>query len=389
MWKTVKKHPVTRFLISLKLTVVCLLLLTALTVWGTLFQAEHGLYAAQQKFFHSWVTFLWGMIPVPGAVLIMMVLFVNLLFSLLFRIGFRLKNIGNILIHAGMMILLIGGFLTFYSSEESYIQLLEGQSTRFSQSNARWELAVWRNQPGSRRVFAVDTDRLSSGDIIDIKDLDLSFSVLDYLTNCAPRASSTPESALISSAGIVALTPKRAEGDPGSNRPGLLAAVNRSGDRTVRVILYGGNSAPLTLPDEAGTLGLLLRKRRHPLPFGIRLLDFKMETYPGSTIPKSYQSRVHLDTGALSREASISMNKPLRYKGYTLYQSSYQIAPDGRESTVLAVVRNVWRLFPYIASTVIFLGMAVHFLVMLFRRRFRGSPSPGNTGDPAGAEVKK
>lgn len=39
---------------SMKLTVVCLLLLTTLVVWGTLYQADHGLYQAQQKFFHSW-----------------------------------------------------------------------------------------------------------------------------------------------------------------------------------------------------------------------------------------------------------------------------------------------------------------------------------------------
>jgi hypothetical protein len=389
MWKLIKKHPITRWFTSLKLTVVCLLLLTILTVWGTVYQAEHGLYAAQQKFFHSWFTLVLGFIPFPGAILIMFVLFFNLLFSLLFRIRLRLKNIGNSLIHIGMMILLIGGFLTFYHAEESYINLVEGQNTRFSRANGQWELAIWRNQPGSRRVFAVDTDRLSAGDTISIADLDISFTVLNYLKNCDARVSAAPDKTLFSSAGIVSLTPKPAEIEPGQNRPGLVADVTRSDHTSAKIILYGGNDRPTPVPDAGGQLLILLREKRFLLPFKIELIDFTMETYPGSNMAKSYQSEVQIDTGVLSRQVTISMNKPLRYKGYTLYQSSYFIAPTGRESSVLTVVKNVWRLFPYIASGVIFLGMTLHFLLMLLRKRFSGPPPPKKGIEPVDGEVKK
>ena len=43
------------------------------------------------------------------------------------------------------------------------------------------------------------------------------------------------------------------------------------------------------------------------------------------------------------------MNAPLEHKGYTLYQASYAELGSG-EATVLAVVQNYGRLFPYISK---------------------------------------
>ncbi len=81
---------------------------------------------------------------------------------------------------------------------------------------------------------------------------------------------------------------------------------------------------------------------------------------------RSYESRVLIHTPELDREVVISMNKPLRYDDYTLYQSSYSQTEQG-ESSTLAVVRNPGRMLPYIASLVISLGMVVHFFLMLLK----------------------
>jgi hypothetical protein len=61
------------------------------------------------------------------------------------------------------------------------------------------------------------------------------------------------------------------------------------------------------------------------------------------------------------------MNKPLRYKNFALFQSSYFEDRQGNEYTVLAVVKNAFRLFPYIASGIIFIGMLLHFIMALWR----------------------
>ncbi len=55
----------------------------------------------------------------------------------------------------------------------------------------------------------------------------------------------------------------------------------------------------------------------------LKLLDFKKTVYPGSDIPKSFSSRVEIEDGGLRREALIAMNRPLRFHGYTFYQSAY------------------------------------------------------------------
>ncbi len=127
MLNKLKKNNFIKFSYSLKLTVVCLIVLTVLTVWGTIYQTDNGLYAAKAKFFTSWIFLAWGFIPLPGGALTLSVLFLNLISSMIFRIGFRLKNIGNILTHLGILILLIGGFFTFLFSEESVLMLKEGE----------------------------------------------------------------------------------------------------------------------------------------------------------------------------------------------------------------------------------------------------------------------
>jgi hypothetical protein len=104
-------------------------------------------------------------------------------------------------------------------------------------------------------------------------------------------------------------------------------------------------------------------------------MDFTKEFYPGSQIAKSFSSRVTVEDGELGRQVLISMNKPLRYRGSTFYQSSYQELPGGRETSTLAVVKNYGRLMPYIATAATVIGMCLHFIGMLVTRLAR-APKP-------------
>jgi hypothetical protein len=61
------------------------------------------------------------------------------------------------------------------------------------------------------------------------------------------------------------------------------------------------------------------------------------------------------------------MNKPLRHRGFTLYQQSYRETPDGRESSTFAVTRNYGRLLPYISTAMVVIGMIVHFVAMMIK----------------------
>ena len=78
------------------------------------------------------------------------------------------------------------------------------------------------------------------------------------------------------------------------------------------------------------------------LPFTVRLDDFVLDTYPGTNKPSGYASYVHVtdkQQNGRSFSAKIWMNNELSYRGYSLFQSSYQ-QDHGREATVLSVSKD-------------------------------------------------
>jgi hypothetical protein len=366
---------VLRSMANTKLTVVCLVLLAMLVVWGTVYQAEHGLYQAQQKFFHSWFFFVFGFIPFPGTVLVMFVLFFNLVSSLIFRIKFRLSNLGNVISHLGIIILLVGGFFTFYYSEESSLMMREGETSSWSMSRHLWEVAIWEETGAEKDVFAMDTTGMGPGDTFTLDDLGLQLTVHEYYANCTALTgalSSDNSKPVTNASGIKVLREMPNALEVAQNIAGMVLDVQGSaaGNNGPRVLLYGQDNNPTGIQVNGRTYGLSLRKKKLPLPLSIFLEDFRVKMYPNSDIPKSYESQVKIKgEGGVEREVLISMNKPLRFKDLTFFQSSYYIAPDGTEYSIFAVVKNFGRLLPYISSITIFLGLVIHFIMMMIRRK--------------------
>jgi hypothetical protein len=105
-------------------------------------------------------------------------------------------------------------------------------------------------------------------------------------------------------------------------------------------------------------------------------LTTKHELYPGTKIPKNFQSRVRIEnerTGE-NREVDISMNDPLRYQGLTFYQYQMglaELSANARSST-LQVVRNPSWLAPYFGCILVGAGLVIQFMYHLtgfIRRR--------------------
>jgi hypothetical protein len=109
--------------------VVCLLLLCVLVVWGTLDEAARGMNAARERFFGAWVLLAGGIVPLPGVMLVVSVLCVNLSASLVSNMARRWRSSGLVLLHAGVLLLLAGAALTHYTSREATLTLAEGQET--------------------------------------------------------------------------------------------------------------------------------------------------------------------------------------------------------------------------------------------------------------------
>jgi hypothetical protein len=120
---------------------------------------------------------------------------------------------------------------------------------------------------------------------------------------------------------------------------------------------------------EGRTFKIGLRNERYYQPFSLKLVQTTHEVYPGTDIPKNFQSRLLLENAATSekREVDISMNNPLRYAGLTFYQHQMgRTEPTGGKGTsALQVVRNPGWITPYLGCAVVSLGMLWQFLYHL------------------------
>ncbi len=356
-------------LASIKITVVCLILLFILTFWGTVAQVEQGLYLAQHKFFYSWGFLGFGFLPFPGAKLVLWVLFINLVAVSMTRFVYKWSHVGIVLIHIGLLTYFLSAFVTFYATQESNVTLLENESTQVSLSYHDWELAIWKDtQAKTRKVFAIDTTHVKRLSHFDLPTLEFAVVVDEYHKNAQAFRNQDPSlKKFRNDSGIQSIKTAAFQIEPEKNIPGGIFTLLGDGKKET-ILLYGAEIRP-TRVNIGGTLfNFQLQRKRFQLPFSVTLKKFDMEKYPGTEIAKSYQSLVEIKHQQLNREVLIYMNHPLRHKDTTMYQASYSIDEMGRIRSTLAVVRNVGRTLPYVSSLVTFAGLAVHFLLMAFRR---------------------
>lgn len=96
--------------------------------------------------------------------------------------------------------------------------------------------------------------------------------------------------------------------------------------------------------------------KRLELPFGIKLIDFQLDRYPGSMSPASYASEVELvdEEKNIHMPYRIFMNNILEHRGYRFFQSSYDQDEMG---TVLSVNNDPGTLPSYLGYILLGIGM--------------------------------
>ncbi len=111
------------------------------------------------------------------------------------------------------------------------------------------------------------------------------------------------------------------------------------------------------------------------LPFKLKLNDFRVERYPGSQSPSSFESYVTLSDIPRNRTESmhIYMNNVLKYRGYRFYQSSYD--PDEKGSILSVNYDRAGTLVTYAGYLLMALGM----ILSLFNKNSRLSVLAGET----------
>lgn len=363
---------------SYGLSVVLLVLLFLLTYLGTIEQTRAGLYAVQEKYFGSIIMVHWffDRVPLvlPGARLLMGLLTVNLVCGGLLRIRKDWRRLGVFITHLGILILMVGGFLTFHYSVNGHMTLYEGETSDEFVSHHDWEIAITemvdRGQARQLIIPGSQFTRLSSADEVLFHSEALPFTVTlrGFEANCVvDRADSAGSGDHDSISGQV-LRPIPLNPDGEQNTAGIYARIGRS-DGVSEVTLWAAGSPAIVTADNTAWR-INLRKRRWQLPFAITLNKFTHEFHPRTKIPRVFMSDVTKTENGVSQKIKIAMNRPLRHKGYTFFQASW--GPDGagpgdRLFSSFAVVRNPADQFPLYASVIITVGLAVHFAVGFLR----------------------
>lgn len=365
-----------RFLASTGLSVVLLLLLMLLTFLGTLQQVHQGLYEVQREYFGSLFLVHWvgGVIPLPlpGAYLLLVLAFVNVLCGGFIRARKGWRTAGILIAHLGILMLLAGGFVTYKYAVRGNLTLYEGgESDRF-QSSEQWEIVI-SCPKGSLVIPGSQFEHLSGARSRVFVSNSLPFKVAfsGYTRNAAvtPAAEGSPgEGRVIDGRRLNALPPAQ---EAEMNMPAAVIGIkDKAAEKTEEHILSAAAEPPLTIKAGGDDWTIALQHRTWPLPFTVRLDHFTRELYPGTNMPKVFMSDVTKIEGESKQPIKISMNEPLRYKGYTLYQASWgpgNAGPNDRLFSTFAVVRNPAEWMPLYACSVICVGLSIHFLQKLIQ----------------------
>ena len=333
---------------------------------GTIYQGDLGLYMTQKIYFSSWMYWLY-FIPLPAGRLLMTVMSINLLALSLRKSLWQYKKIGILIVHFGALLLLLGGGITAYFSYEGRMTIKEGNSSNYIEDYYTKELAIIASD---RSTTSFDEDQLFSSNTLSVNHSGGSFSikVLSFLINSKPinRIESCDECrGEFQSYQLVELKHQKEFEQNNAALIFEIDGINESIDGVYASMIFENENNVIDFGQEQ--LTIMLRPLRTALPFSIELVDFEEVLHPGTEIAKSYSSKVILNTGELKRDVIIAMNEPLRHREYTFFQSAFNRA-DNAEYSTLAVVKNYGRLFPYISSIVMCIGLLLHLIMMFLSR---------------------
>jgi ABC-type transport system involved in cytochrome c biogenesis permease subunit len=391
-------------LASLRLTVVLFVLSLFLVFAGTLAQVDVGIWTAVNKYFRSavvWIPFqiffsrdlkVPGGFPYPGGWLLGGLLLVNLLAAHAVRFKVSWKRSGILILHAGLIVMMLGELITGLFAVEGKMTIEEGASSNYVEQHDEVELAVIDPSDSQfDHVVVVPGSLLrrshQNREVIQHDDLPFDVVVNRYLVNSGEPRQAGPRDRNPANAGdgvryVVDERPEVTGTDPDQKVDIPSAYVTfkdkKTGQALGTYLVSPWLSPPLVsrwlsppladLPQKVvlgdRTYHAYLRFKRDYKPYTIQLLKFTHEVYPGTDKPKDFASDVRvIDPEAnVDREVRIYMNNPLFYGGETFYQSGFL---PGDRGTILQVVRNPGWTLPYISCVMVAAGMLIHFLVRL------------------------
>lgn len=385
------------------LACVLLVMLGLLTWLATLEMKDAGLHATLRKYFDSG----------PGAVLVVpriggttipivllggywtcLLLFVNLALGGVLRLRKGIKQVGTVISHAGILMLLVAGAVCHHFEVRGNMLIPEGGTSNVAEDyyEATVEIVeIIDGKPATVHVIRgehfQDLTRDSDQPFRTIRlpnlPFDLDLGGFHRNADIEMSAVKQPEDGQLVFDGYYMIGK-----DDELNAERNLAAsvgrvVRRDGKRDDPFLLYAGAYHPFTVREGERVFTVALRKRQWVMPFTVTLDKFTADFYPGTSKPAAFSSDITRAGDGPPMKARIQMNEPMRTHGLTFYQASYSQMGEGtqaRMASIFEVVSNPADQWPRYSTFVVAFGLLVHFSIRLapvfqslFRRRHEPS----------------
>jgi hypothetical protein len=281
------------------------------------------------------------------------------------------NRIGIITLHVGLVVMLVGEFITGYGAIEGNMVIEEGETTNAVLHNRYYELAfVDASDPKEDAVTVIPGRLLKPGKSISDPRVPCVVEVVSWMGNSDlsdVEKDDTRENPSTIGAGLkhLAIEHKEVSGTATKQTVDTPSAYVKLTDKETGKEL-GVYLLSVLLKDQTLTLGgkeydVSLRFKHTYKPYSLRLEEFRFDRYEGTDTPKNFSSKVRLhdEQRGDDREVTIRMNEPLRHRGDTFFQADWNKKTE--KGTVLQVVRNpAWQL-PYWSCAIVTLGMLMHF----------------------------
>jgi len=327
-----------------------------LVVIGTVTQKELGLYVATERYINS-IIFWLGPIPLPGGLTTIGIIFLALSVKFIFFSKWKWKQAGTILTHLGVLLLLLGGIITSQVNQEGFMIIPEGQSNN-SISDYKDKVLVFSKD--GYVLQTINFEELSHNNTYEVNQIKIK--IADVCRNCSAQAPSGKYTDLQGLAVNMELLSVPDQKNIEENFSGITFQLIEAPNKD----LLGHYIVMEDIPKNPiiEDIKITLERKKQKLPFSVFLKDFRKIDYPGTLKAREFESDIIIQDENVSWPTTISMNEPLRYKGYSFYQSSFEQSPN-TELTVLSVVKNSGWLFPYISTLIIFAGLLLHLIIRL------------------------
>ena len=413
-YKKISIGGIVKFLSSPNIFVFAIAWMIVLVIVGTIDQANIGLYEAQQKYFSPKPDFkiyfgfipapaglitYFGFIPVPSGKFLMLIISINLSFYFTRPNIFKLSKIGITITHAGALLLLIGAGITAYYSQEGRMPIEEGKINNYFEDYYEKELAIINTSNIEYDEYTIfNQSVLEHGNLLsNNQTIPFKIKVHEFHKNCEYRYQVFPNNGYRGAGKFFNIEKKKSEKESEQNQACIEFEISGLDIKNNGVYIAYQGPLITNLNDQIpnneeiveqfvmyndSKFYLDLRNTRTFLPFKIELIDFKKTIHPNTEIAKSFSSDINLIEDSISRGVLIKMNEPLRHNGYTFYQASFQDSGPytyndsyyydtkfWKDRTVLAVVKNYGRLFPYISSIIMCIGILIHLLLKIPRKK--------------------